>query len=123
MGFSRQKYLSELPFLSSRNLPVPWIDPASPALAGRFFTTEPPRKLEVSFYKDASLIHEGLCHHDLITSQRSHLQITSHWVLGFNMSFKVHKLLVYTPKLKFVGSKIDHFKAHSSVAFNTFTML
>ena len=30
--------------LISRDLPDPGIEPASPALAGRFFTTEPPGK-------------------------------------------------------------------------------
>ena len=52
--FSRQKYWSELPFPSSGNLPVPRIDPASPALAGRFFTQQAGGLL----YKGASLIHE-----------------------------------------------------------------
>ena len=47
MGFSRQEYWSELPFPPPRDLPDPGIKPASlafPALAGRFFTTEPPGK-------------------------------------------------------------------------------
>jgi len=39
MGFPRQEYQSELPFPSPGNLPDPGTDPASPALAGRFFTT------------------------------------------------------------------------------------
>ena len=39
MGFPRQEYLSELPFPPLGNLPEPGIKPASPALAGRFFTT------------------------------------------------------------------------------------
>ena len=43
MGFSRQGYWSGLPFPSSGNFPVPGIEPESPALAGRFFTTEPSR--------------------------------------------------------------------------------
>ena len=42
MGFSRQEYWSELPFSFPGNLPGPGIKPMSPALAGRFFTTEPP---------------------------------------------------------------------------------
>ena len=41
MGFSRQEYWSGLPFPSSGNRPNPGIKPASPALAGGFFTTEP----------------------------------------------------------------------------------
>ena len=40
MGFSRQEYWSGLPFLSPGDLPDPEIEPTSPALAGRFFTTE-----------------------------------------------------------------------------------
>ena len=44
MGFSRQEYWSGLPFPSPRNLPDPGTEPASPTLAGGFFTTEPPRK-------------------------------------------------------------------------------
>ena len=44
MGFSRQEYWSGWPFPSPGRLPDPGIEPASPALAGGFFTTEPPRK-------------------------------------------------------------------------------
>ena len=43
-GFSRQEYWSRLPFPAPGDLPYPGIKPVSPALAGRFFTTEPPRK-------------------------------------------------------------------------------
>ena len=48
MGFSRQEYWSGLPFPSPRDLPDPGIRAASPALAGGFFTTEPPGKPESS---------------------------------------------------------------------------
>ena len=41
MGFSRQEYLSGLPFSSSEDLPHPEIEHRSPALAGGFFTAEP----------------------------------------------------------------------------------
>ena len=47
MGFSRQEYWNVLPFPPPRDLPYPGIKPmfpGSPALAGRFFATEPPRK-------------------------------------------------------------------------------
>ena len=47
MGFSRQEYQSKLPFPPPGDLPNPGIEPpspVSPALAGRFFTTEPPGK-------------------------------------------------------------------------------
>ena len=41
MGFPRQEYWSGLPFPSLGDLPGPGIEPASPALAGEFFTWEP----------------------------------------------------------------------------------
>src|SRR5574341_945454 len=44
MGFPRQEYWNGLPFPSPGDLPDPRIEPTSlvsPALAGRFFTTEP----------------------------------------------------------------------------------
>ena len=44
MGFPRQEYWSGLPFSSPGDLPDQGIELASPALAGRFFTTEPPGK-------------------------------------------------------------------------------
>ena len=44
MGFPRQEYWSGLSFPSPGNLPDPRIKPMSPALAGGFFTTEPPGK-------------------------------------------------------------------------------
>ena len=47
MGFSRQEYWHGLSFPPLGDLPDPGTDPvspASPALAGGFFTTEPPGK-------------------------------------------------------------------------------
>ena len=47
MGFPRQEYRSRLPFPPPRDLSDPRIETASPvssALAGGFFTTEPPGK-------------------------------------------------------------------------------
>ena len=44
MGFPRQGYWSGFPFRSPGDLPDPGIEPASPALAGGFFTAEPPEK-------------------------------------------------------------------------------
>ena len=42
MEISRQEYWSGLPFPLPGNHPEPGIEPASPALAGGFFITEPP---------------------------------------------------------------------------------
>ena len=39
----QERILEWLPFLSPGDLPNPGIKPASPALEGGFFTTEPPR--------------------------------------------------------------------------------
>ena len=50
MGFSRQEHWSGLPFLSPGDLPDPGIEPASPALAGRFFATQPPGKPRIYVY-------------------------------------------------------------------------
>ena len=47
MGFSKQEYWSRLSFLSPGDLPNPGMEsesPISPALVGKFFTTEPSGK-------------------------------------------------------------------------------
>ena len=44
MGFPKQEYWSGFPFPSLGDLLGPGIKLVSPALAGRFFTTEPPGK-------------------------------------------------------------------------------
>ena len=44
MEFPRPEYWSGLPFPSPGDLPDPETEPPSPALAGKFFTTEAPGK-------------------------------------------------------------------------------
>ena len=44
MGFSRQGYLSGVPFPSPGELPNPGIEPGSPALEADALTSEPPGK-------------------------------------------------------------------------------
>ena len=56
-GFPGQDHWSELPFSFLGDLPNPGIEPASPALAGEFFTTEPPGELKLKCY---SLLEEFL---------------------------------------------------------------
>ena len=51
MGLSRQKHSSGLPFHPPGDLPDPGIKSASPVLADRFFTTEPPGKSLNGFRK------------------------------------------------------------------------
>jgi len=46
MGFSRQESWSGVPFLPPGDLPGPGIEPSTPALVSRFFTTEPPKGKE-----------------------------------------------------------------------------
>ena len=55
MGLSRQEYWSGLPFPPPEHLPSPGIEPTSPALAGRFFTTEPPGNPLVVLYQHAHI--------------------------------------------------------------------
>ena len=46
MGFFRQGYWTGLPFPSAGDLSDPETEPTTPVLTGRFFTTEPPVKLQ-----------------------------------------------------------------------------
>ena len=58
MEFSRQEYWSRLPFPTPGDLPDPGIKPASlvpPALAGGFFTAEPPGKCPLALRVDFSV--------------------------------------------------------------------
>ena len=61
MGFSRQEHWSGLPCLSPGDLPDPGIELES-CLAGRFFTTEPPRKPN-------HYIHRHTCMHECSVTQ------------------------------------------------------
>ena len=60
MGFPRQKYWSGLPFPFPGDFPHPGIEPESPALAGAFFTTEPPfLRSEILQFGNANIIFKG----------------------------------------------------------------
>ena len=56
-----QESWSGLPFPSLRDLPNPGFEPASPALAGRFFTTEPPEKPLQSSRKPVNGLSPLIC--------------------------------------------------------------
>ena len=56
MGFPRQEYWNGLPFPFPRDLPNPGMEPESPMLTGRFFTTEPPGMV---VYADDMKIKDG----------------------------------------------------------------
>ena len=49
MGFPRQEFRSGLPFPTPGDLPNQGLEPASPTLAGRFFTTDPPGKPSMAY--------------------------------------------------------------------------
>ena len=52
MGLSWQEYWNGLPFPPPKDLPDSGIKPVSPALAGGFFTTGPPRKPHLKLTRD-----------------------------------------------------------------------
>ena len=55
--FSRQNYWRGLSFLSPGDLPDPETEPTSSALAGRFFTSEPPGDLgEITYPQEPFII-------------------------------------------------------------------
>ena len=58
MRLSWQEYWSGLPFPPPGDLSDPWTEPMSPALAGGFFTTEPPGSPEISY---AQQFHSWVC--------------------------------------------------------------
>ena len=57
MGFPRQEKWDGPPFPSPGDLSNPGINLVSPALAGRFFTAEPPRKPHQQMYN----YYQGKC--------------------------------------------------------------
>ena len=65
MGFPRQEYCSGLPFPFSGDLPNPGFEPASPALADGFFTTDPPGKPFIIYpgwiHVGYEFAHEFMC--------------------------------------------------------------
>ena len=55
MGFPRQEYWSGLTFPSPGDFPYPGIEPVSPALAGKFFTTEPTREAPILSHPEVKI--------------------------------------------------------------------
>ena len=77
MGFVRQEYWSGLPILSPGDLPNPGIEPTSPALAGGFFTTEPPGKLTQKY--TSSFLEPGKTH----THTHAHPVLSNVCIISF----------------------------------------
>ena len=49
-GIFQARILEWLPFLPLGDFPGPGVKPTSPALAGRFFTTDPPGKQDNDYF-------------------------------------------------------------------------
>ena len=56
IGFSQQEYWSGLPFPPPGNLPEPGIEPMSPVLTGRFFSTVPSGESLVTQFSSVQLL-------------------------------------------------------------------
>ena len=95
MEFSRQEYWSGLPFPSPGDLPNPGIKPmasASSALAGRFFSTEPPGNSKATWvsWKSKNTIFSRPEHSKIVIEYASYqliaseLQIHPFWLLSEN---------------------------------------
>ena len=67
MGFPRQESWSGLPFPSPGALPDPRIELSSSALAGRFFTTEPPGS---PFYTQSTYVNPSLPVHPILLRKK-----------------------------------------------------
>ena len=97
MGFPGQEYLSGLPFRSLGDLPNPGIEPespVSPALAGGFFTTEPPgkpqgflRHLKISLFCQS--IHNNLAGYKTIS-----LKIVVFWHGPLSLYILLHSYCI-----------------------------
>ena len=65
MGFFRQEYWSRLPFHLPGDLSDPGMEPASPALAGGFFTTEPLGKAQHTHSHWQMMMEESMSNYQL----------------------------------------------------------
>ena len=91
MGIAKEEYLSELPLPSPGDLPNPGIEPASPALAGRFFTTESPgRPLEKTL--ESPLDYKGI--------QTVHPKGNQPWILIRRIVAKAEAPILWPPDRK-----------------------
>ena len=82
MEFSRQEYSSGLSFPSPGDLPDPGIELASPALAGRFFTTVPPGKPYIYALLLLFYVYGIIClytHHKTLTLLDHQMGLEGNW--------------------------------------------
>ena len=87
MEFFRQEYWNGLPFPTPGDHPNPGMEPSSSALAGRFFNTAPPGKLN-SCQFSCSIVYNSLRPHGLQACQAS-LSVTNSWSLLKLMSIEL----------------------------------
>ena len=79
-AFCRQGHWSRLSFSSPADLPILGIQLVSPALAGRFFTTEPPRKPNQILVSELSR-HEKTQRELITLNERSQSEKTTYCVV------------------------------------------
>ena len=79
MGFPKLEYWSGLPFPLPEDLPDPRIKPASPALAGGFFTTEPSEEYRFLSFLARTLPMKShgffVCYYCCCSVTKSHLTL------------------------------------------------
>ena len=102
MGFPRQEYSSGLSFPFPVDLPDPEIEPTSPSLGGRFFTTDPPGKLNghVYFISNTLNLYLLIFAADAKHVERKQGKGETHCVSVFQPGFTsvLHYKSVYPPK-------------------------
>ena len=69
-GISHARILEWLPFPSPEDLPNPGVELASHALAGGFFTTEPPAKPTPNMFLSNIPISESAIFHQVLASEK-----------------------------------------------------
>ena len=84
--FPRQEHWSGLSFLSPGDLPSPEIEPRCPALAGRFFTTEPHVRSLSHLYQGSPMLGRGYSKNYEIGTFLAHF-----WSNGIAMDSRVER--------------------------------
>ena len=105
-GFPTQEYWSGLSFPSRRDLPNLRIESASPALAGRFLTAEPPGKpifvCTYVFSSVQSLSRVRLFVTPLTAARQASLSITNSWIcvymyISYSDIYTAEFFILHTP--------------------------
>ena len=108
--FSRQGYWSGLPFSSPGDIPDPGIEPASPALAGRFFTTAVPGKPKQTDQKH--IIRDGVKTRTQMSLAHRPKYLLTIWGLGRGKSQRPARgrgTVIRARKQNGVGWGVDHY--------------